>query len=407
MKSRYILFFAVFILCIGFASAIEQDLGNPSSNYNYIQVSTLKYEPYPVQSGRYVDVWLQIENTGSTTVKNVAFNLTPQYPFYFDGSDQPGRYFPELDAGQTALMHYKLMVDSNAPEGDNEIFYTVSTKELMMSSSVDLWIENTGADIAVTSVEANRISQGQTVPVDIQLQNIGNTPLTGVDVNLDFSNSAIPIVPINSTSEKRLSILGPGDNATMEFDLMALPDATAELYKIPISINFVDGTGTNYTKNDVIGLVVGSSPDLSITISDSGIYGSGSPGTITLKLTNKGLSNIKFTNVILQDTGNYSVLTDNTQYVGTIDSDDYQTADYTINVKHVKNGITPLVVNLQYLDANDQSYNETRVVDLKVLSKQQLGISSGSGLGTIIVVALILVGGYYLYRRWEKKKVKK
>ena len=66
---------------------------------------------------------------------------------------------------------------------------------------------------------------------------------------------------------------------------MPLPKADAGAYKVPIEITFIDGVGTEYTKSSIIGLVVGTEPDLSLVVSDSDIYSKGQIGNIVLKIT--------------------------------------------------------------------------------------------------------------------------
>ncbi|HME87149.1 MAG TPA: hypothetical protein VKE88_01950 [Candidatus Nanoarchaeia archaeon] len=398
-------FLAILLLLSTATYAIEENLGYVESNYNYIHARTLKYEPYPAQPGRYLDVWIRLENTGQEKA-DIYFNLLPKYPFSIDASEKANRTIMALAGRETSLVHYKVRVDDNAIEGNNLLNYRIKTSDgLIDESSLAIFVQTSDANIAVDSVEGQQITPGIISEVTLQLRNEGDTPLTDVSVKLDLSSDAIPIAPINSTSEKKIYVIEPHSVKPITFQLLALPDATSNTYKVPIEIKFIDGTGKNYTKSSIIGLTVGATPDISITTTDSSIYGKGELGNIALKFTNKGLTDIKLLNVVLNESEAYDIISEDELYLGNIDSDDYETAEFRIKARKVKDGSVPLIVNLDYRDANNKEYHETRIVDLKVVSAKELGVEgNGSGFGTVVFAVIFIGGGYYLYRRWEKKK---
>jgi len=79
----------------------------------------------------------------------------------------------------------------------------------------------------------------------------------------------------------------------MTFDLVTLPEADGGIYKIPLTITYTDESGESYSKEDIIGLSVSSSPDLLITIDNSEIGKKTKTGNIVIKIVNRGLTNIK------------------------------------------------------------------------------------------------------------------
>ncbi|MBU0459204.1 MAG: hypothetical protein KJ771_00180, partial [Nanoarchaeota archaeon] len=99
--------------------------------------------------------------------------------------------------------------------------------------------------------------------------------------------------------------IGPGEKVTLEYNILAYPDANSRVYKIPLIITYNDALGTNYTKNNVIGLMVGSDPDLLINLDATDIYNRGGSGEITFSIINKGVTDVKFLTTILKETEDY------------------------------------------------------------------------------------------------------
>lgn len=405
MLKRLLLLVLTLTLAIS-TYAITDYYGDLNVNYGYVHITSVKYEPYPAEPGKYFDLWLKVQNAG-TEKGNLKFKLIPKYPFSLDASDTAERNIDSLLAGETTLLHYKIRTDSKAIEGKTPLYYEATIFGMTESSNINIWVQTIDANIAVNAIKTARIAPGETKPVEIELENLGDSPLSNINVKLDLTSATLPFIPINSTTEKKLFVIEGKQKGSVIFNIMALPGAVSNSYKIPIEIKYNDGTGTNYTKSSIIGLVVGANPDLSLTIASSTIYSKGSIGVVGVKITNKGLSDVKLMNVKIKNSENYQVLGESTVYVGNVDSDDYETAEYRIKVNKVKNGITPLTLELDYLDANNNKYVETKEVELKIISAKDLGISDNGGAVKIIAVLIIIVTGFFLYRGWEKKRLAK
>lgn len=370
-----------------------------------ILVQEIKYEPYPADPGKYVDVWLKIENFGSKDADNFVIELVPGFPFSLD-SDDARRTFGTVLSHQTVLVKYKVRIDQRAVEGINplQFKYRADGGEKWDYGQVDVFIRTVDANIAVNAVKTDKLAQGKTSTVEIELENLADSTMSDVNVKLDISGEDTPFVPIDSTAEKKIYKIEPGSMESVVFNLMALPDADSGVYKIPIEITFIDGTGQNYTKRSIIGLIVGTDPDLSVIVDSSMVYKTGDIGDVVLKFVNKGLSDVKLMNVVLKPSANYEIISENEVYIGNIDSDDYETAEYRIKVKKAVKGVTTLKLNIEYLDATNEKYSEDRDVALRIVSAKKLGIKENGALGRLVGFILIVVIGYFVYKRWEKKK---
>jgi len=398
--------FLTFLLLIVPVFAVLNEYGGLNVEYNnYLHIASIKYEPYPAEPGKYFDLWIKIQNSGIDKA-DVKFKLIPKFPFSLDANEIAERNIAGLSAGETTLLHYKIRVASSAVEGSTPLDYEAQVGNARQSANMNIWVQTIDANVDISSVKTQILVPGKITPVEINLENKADSPMNNIVVKLDLTATTLPFVPINSTTEKKLFFIEPGKINSVIFNLMALPGAAANAYKVPILIKFTDGTGKTYNKTGLIGLVVGSSPDLMVTTSSSDIYSKGT-GNIALKVTNRGLTDIKFVSANLKPAKEYEVISENNIYLGNIDSDDYETAEYRIKVIKVKKGIVPLQLELNYLDANNNNYSEVRQVELKIVSAKDLGISNNGGAGRIILVIIIIGAGYYFYRKWEKKKLAK
>ena len=72
-------YMTVFLLIAVFA--LVPSISFADNTVPSIQVSLLKYSPFPAEPGNYVTVTLKIENTGSVDANNVKLKFLPEYPF--------------------------------------------------------------------------------------------------------------------------------------------------------------------------------------------------------------------------------------------------------------------------------------------------------------------------------------
>src|SRR3989338_6103378 len=83
-----------------------------------IKVSVLKHDPSPAEAGKFLELWLSIENQGTGIVNDYTIELVPGYPFFLDSNEEPVRNFAFIDA-DGARAKYRLRVAEDAPNGDS------------------------------------------------------------------------------------------------------------------------------------------------------------------------------------------------------------------------------------------------------------------------------------------------
>lgn len=432
-----ILAMMILIMLPGVCSTYDQTAGVALPDAHgrpNIQIITMKYDPFPVGPGEYFEVWMKIGNEGDGDISDFAFELMPGFPFIIDGSETATRHFGKLLGNSMVLVRYKVRVSPDAVTGDTPLKYRYRFAEsdlVWEEGQEDIRIQTREGMLDIRSVETLplMIEPGKEGDVTITLKNLGSSVLRDVSVFLDLTMStvaknpstlaptavlldtyynAIPLVPIGSSTEKRIDYIKPGEEVDIVYHVSAFPDAKAKTYKVPVLIVYQDELSKNYTKANIIGLTIGSEPDLSVFIVDNKIYGKSATGDVSVKLVNKGITDIKFMNVILNPSEDYEIISSDTVYVGSLDSDDYENADFKLYVKDLEKGdMLKLPLTVEYEDANGIDYKKDIVLEMKAYSLAQRGMSSNSKAWMVVILVVLMVAGWFIYKRWEKKKKKK
>ncbi len=255
------------------------------------------------------------------------------------------------------------------------------------------------AQIAISSFETfpSQVSPGESIQLKVVLENVGDQDIKNVLVKLDLSQ--VPFAPLRSSTEKIIDEINDEDQVIIYFDLVALPSAESQIYKIPIKISY-----DNITKDSLISLEVNAKAKLDLILEESTLVKINDNGKVTLKLINNGLSQIKFLKITLQDSQAYESLSPNSIYIGQIDVDDFETAEYNI-IPKIKNPQLNLMIN--YKDSNNNEFTENKYLTLKVYSEEeakQLGLVKQSSLLTILIPILIIILIFFIYKKLKKKK---
>ncbi|MBN2567012.1 COG1361 S-layer family protein [Candidatus Woesearchaeota archaeon] len=381
-----------------------------------LTVTLLNQDPFPAEPGGYVDVRFLIENVGTQQAEDVSFELIYNYPFSLDPGASAMRYYGSIrasaDEDQEAIMAYRLRVDADAIDGISKLSlrYKKGADDIWHpTDDFDVRVGSSNAVISIVDVTADpsHVSPGDTVDVSMRLKNMVGTGLKDIKVSLGLSGTDVPFAPVDSTNEKVIKRLDPGKEQAVEFKLIAESDAASGVYKIPVAITYSDMDGEDYTMAAVTSLVVGSTPDLSVILDTTDIRSSGSKGEVTVKFVNRGLSDVKFVNVVLEGSDLYKVFSPTELYLGNIDSDDYETADFDLYIEKAASGAVTLPLQVTYLDPNNKEYSMRVELKVPLYTAEQLeqyGLVQKSGVGIYLGVVVVLVVGFVLWRRWRKKR---
>ncbi|MBU1198611.1 MAG: hypothetical protein KKF46_07985 [Nanoarchaeota archaeon] len=387
------------------------------TTFPQISVTLINNEPDPVAPGSTVNMKFRIENEGGGPAEDVEAKLVLKHPFSFYGEEEV-KNVGTVAGSQTndigVREDWTLLVDSEAISGNHivEFWYRIDQGSWIKSGDYTVSIRSRDAVLAINEIKTDyeNIVPGTKTKVSFVLENLADNTLIDIKLKLDIlaqlttstsiSYRELPFTPIGSGNEKTLKNLMPGKSQEIVFDLFTDADAESKVHKVPFTLTYSDAAGTNFTREGIVGLIVESFPDLSINIESNQAKTAGAKGIIEIKIVNKGFSDVKFLNVILSEGDQYEILSNPEVYVGKLDSDDYETADYTLQISKLAKDKVMLPLTIDYRDANGKLFQREIELDFKVDKPKSPVVS----IIIWIIIIIIIVGAIILIRKRRKKR---
>ncbi|MEW6062869.1 MAG: hypothetical protein AB1571_00655 [Nanoarchaeota archaeon] len=352
-----------------------------------------------IMPGNYFNVQFNVVNGGSQ-LNNVSFEIDEGSSFSVKGDRKIN--YNLLMPYQTVTLNYNLKADSDAKTGYKAISLKASTSNDSSEKTFNVYVSGIESTLSISSVksEPEKLVPGESSSVKINVRNKASYSLKNVNLKLDFSNS--PFAPINSVGEKNIDEISDESSEEVTFTIITLADAKTGVYKVPLFITYFDEFGRAYNESSIISLIVGAEPNLEISIEENKLVVE-RPSTISLKLINNGLSDVKFLSIRLEP-GDYEILSNENLYIGNIDSDDYENIEFKLNPKN-QNIVIPLT--LIFKDANNEDYTKTAFVSARVYSASEakaMGLIQSNNRLYIIFGVIFVFAIYLFYRRIKKKR---
>ena len=387
-----------------------------------IIVDSLMYEPTPAESGSYIDIWIKMENYGSKEAKDVAFILEPKFPFSLEEGEIAEIEIGSLDAGAEVTLEYKVRISEDAIEGNNELDFTFTGDgKAWVTHTFDILVRTHDTMLNTNEVRVNpeEVAPGEIVEVSLLLENMADSSIKDLRAELQLtqrdvlstsvSYTELPFTPIDSTNVLMAKRLGPNEQKLFTFQLRVDPDTDPKVYRIPLELTYSDEIGnTTYTEEGIIAVVVAQKPDIMVSLDDSEIYTPNSKGEVTIGIYNIGISKIKFSVLELLEGEGYKILSTPKLYLGNIDSDDYETADFTLYIDEEN---PELNFMLDYKDEYNKEHQDELSLILKTYStkdaKKYGFIASNTNATVFIIILVLVIAGFIYFKKFKKKNKKR
>ena len=366
-----------------------------------IKASILRYEPTPAEQGNTVDVWIQLTNAG-TKAERVAIKFQPEYPFTLP-SGQRG----EIDVGviaatESTVEKFTVYIDPNAPNGDATIEFWYKFGAVaewnVFEDMITLQSQDSVVVIDEYTVKPSPVVPGQLFEVELTLRNEGRIGVKNVDVAIGIDGGEFST--IGTGAKQRISYIPAGETATVKFKLASDTTTMVRLYSVPVSLTYQDERNKVYMDTARFSLIVNDDPEISLTVDGTDFEKKTKPGTVSLKIVNKGVVDLKYVTVKLAKTGDYDILSpSNEAYVGNLDNDDFESVEFIIKplVKEPR-----LQVVLEFKDPYNTPFMQSHDLPLRIITAKELG-KEKSKLVPILLTVLVIAGIWY----WRKKKKKR
>ena len=130
-----------------------------------------------------------------------------------------------------------------------------------------------------------------------------------------------------------------------------------------------------------------------LNLEDRDVYQKGQRGKVVISLSNIGASDINYVTLDLQSSESYESLSTSTVYIGNLESDDYETAQFDLYIKEYQPEL-PLSFKLYYKDNFNKEYQEDLTLPLKLFTAREAamyGLSKKkSNLLVIMIITIII-----------------
>ena len=250
--------------------------------------------------------------------------------------------------------------------------------------------------MVVKSVDYDKLLPGEETELTVRVENNLDDDYKDVSLSLDFSN--VPLSPVGS-SESTTDI-DEGDSEDFNFKIKASSGATPGDYYILYVLKF-----ENITKTGTIGVTISGNVDLSFSVSqDNPVINQ--KDKISLKIVNKGFADAKFATVRIVPSG-FTLLSEEEIYIGTISSDDFETADFDVLLTSQS---AILSVHIEYKDFENNLQKKDVNLPLTVYNMEralELGIITKSNTLTYVIVIIVLIVIWFIYRSFKKRAKRK
>ncbi|MEM3074998.1 MAG: hypothetical protein QW727_03615 [Candidatus Pacearchaeota archaeon] len=256
--------------------------------------------------------------------------------------------------------------------------------------------------LIISDVHQGKFFPGEQTSLDITIQNNLDEDVNDVSFNLIFEN--LPFIPIGS-SEISYSEIREGKSRSFNIAIKSSQNIKPGNYNLPYSLSYNYGENKVIKKSGSIGIVVDGNTELDLNIeSKNNVVGE--KGTISMKIVNKGFSDVKFTSLKIIPHG-FLIFGSDSSYIGTIESDDFETASFDVLFKNENANVEAVIT---YKDFNNNDKVENISIPLKVYTRQEaleIGIIKKNRVFLLVGVLSILIVLIIIYRKIKKTFKKK
>ncbi len=371
----------------------------PFTEAGDINVRLISIDPSPVTPGNFFSITFEATNTRNDSINDIAFELN--VPPDFDIETDERIEFNELGPDEEVILSWLVKADNDVKAGFEKIELTIEEEDEESSLFFPVQIQSLEPTLLITKVSTDplQVAPGQNLFLTIELENQASFSFTNINIKLDLTTT--PFAPVQESDEQSIEQLNSRSKQLKTFQIIATPESQAGIYKIPINLIYYDEFGIRYTNENLLSIKVGSEPQLAINQESSSLI-LNQKGEASIKFVNNGLTKIKLLTITLEPI-NVQLLSPETIYIGDLESDDFQTIDVSL---YPESTGSLMIIHLNYRDANNENFQETIRIPLKVYTLEEaksIGLIKKNTAIFYFVGAMLLIILYIFFRKRRKK----
>ena len=256
--------------------------------------------------------------------------------------------------------------------------------------------------VVLDSLSQEKLYPGKGAEIVLKLKNNFDDDVEDVSVVLNLENTGFITQGGAESSEDKIR---DDDSETFGFDIKASSSLSPGDYNIPYTITYTfDDNKT--TKTGSFGITVSVETELGYVIeTENNVVGQ--QGKVSLKIINKGLGDINFVSIKFASVNGFEILSSKEEYIGTVRSDDFETASVDVLFKSTFGQVTADIV---YKDFENKEQTETITLPVKVYSREkalEIGLIKKNNTIWDILLVVFVVLIWIIYRKIKKARRKR
>lgn len=263
--------------------------------------------------------------------------------------------------------------------------------------------------LIISDVKSNpsNVQPGEKVTLKLTIENNLDQDIEDIVITINATSSpTIPFAPYQSSNTDRIDEINEGDDEEISFDLITLPDANSGTYTIPITISYTlsEEGGDPISETSLVSIIINAKPKIEVS-SEGSVLIKGTSGKILIKVINSGLGDARFLSVSLNSISGIQLTDSNKIYLGNIDSNDFDTADFNLFINQDVSSSINWPIEITYTDSRNNQITEEKIIPLKIYTEKEaisLGLIKKNNALVIVISILVPLILFLIYRKIRK-----
>ncbi len=385
-----------------------------------IRIDSISMDPSYIEAGDTVDVYVKFHNAPDRgqAIKAAYYSVRAASDRNLLGDDPDTAYWVELAPGDDLAQEnlllierkkrvgrmfpgeswttpFKIKVKNEAPPATYKLDITLTKTDLAgtegeLAVAADTLLTVKGEPRFDLEAPQNSLPLGGEDKIRVTVTNVGGAAARHVTLGL---NLTVPFTPLDAAVTDAGTIPAGGQK-TLAFPVSVSTDAEAKAYPVVVGLSYIGENGTTLQASYPIGVEVTGEPKIDVALDDTGSLSPGKSGDIVVSIVNEDYVDAKFLSIELSPGKGYTLRSTSQIYVGAVDSDDFETVDYTLKIDSgVTSESVPLSFTVTYKKAgSNRDYTRQYAVDLPLVSEAQLredvGAADASQYATYALLAI-------------------